>query len=278
LDGSPSITDFDPAQAALLIEFALSGALDKIEAGLGAKISMISVTSQIERFEPLPEPLFTFALPITKPGLLHIHLHLPPGLSLRLANYMNASAARQNQVPEELAALPFSACIRLAAFAFSHASLAELRAGDVILLDQKSAVLPGAALIIGEILAAPLEIKDGNAILMDAPKKAMGTVLEGMTAKGIEALSGQDGLELDKDGIPATVTFELRRFQASLEDLSRYRRGTVVPLGSDGGDLEILANGKAIALGKITAIGNSTGVMVTRLIQRQPTLATSRPR
>jgi hypothetical protein len=143
----------------------------------------------------------------------------------------------------------------------------------VILLDQKTTVLPGAVLIIDEMLAAPLQITDSNAILTDIPKTARGTVLEGLTAKGIEAWLQQDGgLDEDEDGVPVIMTFELRRFHASLEELRLYRRGTVLPLGSDGKDLEILANGAVAGLGKLITIGDSTGVMVTRLVQQRSRL------
>jgi flagellar motor switch/type III secretory pathway protein FliN len=272
LDGSPNIADFDPQQAALLMELALRGVLEAIEAGIGGKISVNSVASRIEHFEPLPEPLFDFGLSMAKLGLLHIYLHLPAAPSLRLAQYMNAKTTRGNEAPGELAALTFSACIRLGAFAFSQTALRELAAGDVILLDQTSAVLPGAALIIGETLAAPLEITGSSAILVDAPKTALGTVLEGLTAKGIESWFQQDSLDQDEDGVPVIVTFELRRFHASLEDLRLYRGGTALQLGSDGQDVEILANGKLIGLGKVMTIGDSTGVAVTRLVQPQSIL------
>jgi flagellar motor switch/type III secretory pathway protein FliN len=270
LDGSPNIADFDPQQAALLMELALRGMLEAIEAGIGGKISVISVASRIEHFEPLPEPLFNFDLSIARLGLLRIHLHLPARPSLRIAQYINANATRRNEGFDEFAALTFSVCIRLGAFAFSQTGLKELAAGDVILLDQKTTVLPGAALIIDEMLAAPLQITDSNAILTDIPRTARSTVLEGLTAKGIEAWLQQDGsLDQNKDGVPVIMTFELRRFHASLEELRLYRRGTVLPLGSDGTDLEILANGAMVGLGKLIAIGDSTGVMVTRLVQRR---------
>jgi flagellar motor switch/type III secretory pathway protein FliN len=272
LDGSPSIADFDPQQAALLMELALRGMLEAIEAGIGGKINLISVASRVESFERLPEPLFSFGLSIARLGLLHIYLHLPARSSLRLAHYMNANTTRRSEDAQELAALTFSACIRLGAFAFSQTGLRELAAGDVILLDQKSAVLPGAALVIGETLAAPLEIADGNAILEDAPKIALGTVLEGLTATGIESWFQQDNLSQEEDGVPIIMTFEFRRFHASLEDLRYYGRGTAIPLESDGTDLEILANGKMVGLGKLTTIGGSTGVRITRLVQWQPTL------
>jgi Type III flagellar switch regulator (C-ring) FliN C-term len=272
LDGSPNIADFDPQQAALLMELALRGMLEAIEAGIGGKIFLISVASRIEPFERLPEPLFRFGLSIAKLGLLHIYLHLPARSSLRLAHYMNANTTRRTEDAQELAALTFSVCIRLGAFAFSQRDLGQSAAGDVILLDQKSTVLPGAALVIGETLAAPLEIIDSNAILVDAPKIALGTVLEGLTATGIESWFQQDKLNRDNDGVPIIMTFELRRFHVSLEDLRFYRRGTAIPLGSDGNDLEMLANGKMVGLGKLITIGDSTGVMVTRLVQRQSTL------
>jgi flagellar motor switch/type III secretory pathway protein FliN len=272
LDGSPNFADFDPQQAALLMELALRGMLEAIEAGIGGKISVISVSSRIEHFEPLPEPLLNFGLSIARLGLVHIHLRLPVHPSLRLAHYMNTKTTRRDEDTGKFADLTFSACIRLGAFAFSQTGLRELAAGDVILLDQKSTVLPGAALIIGETLAAPLEITDSNAILMADPTAAQGSALEGLTAKGIESWFQQDCLDQDLDGIPVIMTFEFRRFHASLEELRLYGRGTAIPLGSDDEDLEILANGKMVGLGKLITVGDSTGVMVTRMVQRQPAL------
>jgi flagellar motor switch/type III secretory pathway protein FliN len=268
LDGSPNIADFDPEQAAVLMELALRGMLEAIETGIGGKISVISVASRTEEFQPLPEPSFDFGLSVAKLGLLHVHLHLPANPLLRLADYVAARTTRGNEETAELAALTFPVCIRLGASAFSQAGLRALAAGDVILLDGKSSVLPGAALIIGETLAAPLEIAGSNATLVQAPSIAFGTVLEGLTVRGIEAWF-QDGLDQDAGTMPVIVTFELRRFHASLENLRLFRRGTAVPLGSHGMELEIAANGQMIGLGKLITIGDSTGVMVTRLVQRQ---------
>jgi flagellar motor switch/type III secretory pathway protein FliN len=272
LDGSPNIADFDPEQAAILMELALRGMLEAIEAGIGGKISVISVASRTEEFEPLPEPSFDFGLSVARLGLLHVHLHLPANPSLRLADYLAARTAKRNEETVELAALTFPVCIRLGASVFSQAGLRELAAGDVILLDGKSSVLPGAALIIGETLAARLEIAGSNATLMGAPAIAFGTVLEGLTVRGIESWF-QDGLDQDADGIPVIVTFELCKYHVSLEDLRLFRRGTAVPLGSHGMDLEIAANGQMIGLGKLITIGDSTGVMVTRLVQRRSALS-----
>ena len=261
VDRSLDFERLNPAQAAILIEFALQDALKAIEAAVGEKIAVLSAGRAPERPEEAAEPGLTFKLSIPEAGEAQLHLHLPPAALAKFSRYLNANAARPALDPKAFEALSFPACMRVGAMVFSQAELASLNAGDVIMLDGKAGT-PAAALVIGETIAAPLAVEGGRAMLTDDLRIAARSPLAGMTADAVA-----HGASADAKGLFFVLTFELSRFQASLGDIRGYRRGTILPVGSQGGSVDIAVNGTAIGLGEWVHVGSGTGIMVTRLFQ-----------
>ncbi len=137
-DRSLDFGRLNPAQAALLIEFALQDALKAIEAAIGEKITVLSAGRAPEKLEELPEPGLTFKLSIPDAGEAQLHLYLPPSSLVKFSRYLNANAAKPAADPKPFEALSFPACLRVGAIVFSQAELSSLNAGDVVMLDSKA--------------------------------------------------------------------------------------------------------------------------------------------
>jgi flagellar motor switch protein FliN/FliY len=74
--------------------------------------------------------------------------------------------------------------------------------------------------------------------------------------------------------IPLEVTVELGRTRLELRELLALTSGSVVELGKAAGEpLDVLVNGKLVALGECVMVNDKFGVRLTDIVSRSERLA-----
>jgi type III secretion protein Q len=261
VDPALSLDRLQPDRAAIVIELALTAALDALEATLGWKLALTSVGPQRKEPETSDLVALSFGLTIARIGTFVCELRLAPGRAVKVIWQLDRSAGLESADVN----LPIPVCLRLAAATLTVSDVRNLSPGDVVVVDDCGPDGTAVA-VIAEHLVAPVQLTSASSLLAAHPTRGRGSPWEWSMENepGAAGRSAPDASGLDD--LPLRVVFEVGRLELSLGDLRQMAPGTVLPLGRPFDDaLDIMANGRRIGRGEIVRIGDSLGVRVTRL-------------
>ncbi|WP_157188272.1 type III secretion system cytoplasmic ring protein SctQ [Nitratireductor pacificus] len=250
-----------PEHAAMLLESYLSRELVWLEEKLGERIAIEAIGEA-----PPPGEVEPLTFTIRAVGELFVGaLRFEDGsaaasLGRLLAEHRTGSPPRPNHV-----LLPVRHC-----FGAARISAGEMRAllpGDVVLVDDTAGEAATGLLIVADHLLAPVDRTDAG-IRLGAPLNlAIGSRWEWIMEDKISPATGRDVEDVDFDGVPVALVFELGRKTMPLGELADLAPGTVVPLAeASGTGVDVIANGKRIGRGEIVRIGEAMGVRLVRIL------------
>jgi type III secretion protein Q len=245
----------------ILIEYVLRDALEILERASGCRITVEAVRQG--RSLGADGKLVTahFLADVQDLGQSSCLLRLAPGQLAALASYLRPLA--EPAVPRVDVPLPVR--LRWGRVDLTLAELRSLRPGDVVLLDH-ACPQPGIALaVIGEHLAAPVELTRTGYRFASQPSRATGSGhdwaidRESVTAS---SLGDANGLE----GVHFAVFLEFGRFELGRSLLAQLRTASELPLVRPlEAGLDIVAGRATIGRGEVTVIGGAIGIRITRI-------------
>jgi type III secretion protein Q len=257
LDPDQGVEHLDPRHLALVLEFALGGALSALEKGLGWRLAIGSVgTSGDAANDPAS---LAFRIVIEHLGSFSGALSLPPLYAIGLARFLDRCAG--GVVPE--IDLPVPVSVRIGAVTCSVGEIATLLPGDVVMADYHGGRT--AVAVLAEHLAAPVEVAADGARVTARPVRVHGSIWEWSMESGGDG-SQADREKTDLDDVPVKLVFELGRVELSLAEVRQLAPGALIPLPRLVEEsVDISANGRRIGRGSLVRIGDNLGVRITRL-------------
>lgn len=261
LDPALSFDTLDGLQRAILVEYALGAGLHALEAAIGCAIAVTNVSwggaagRAVAGRTALP-----FTVQVDGLGEQWCVLRLPSADALRLVEMLDRTAPRERGLVD----VPVPLNVRWAAVAMTVGELRSIAPGDIILVDNSCPQAGQAVAVIGEHLAAPVNVAADGFRLGGQPRRVRGSGLEwslDRVAQGGGALaSGR------LDDTPVQVLFEYGSGEVALSEVSRLGMSATLPIGAPGaGGLDIVVNGALVGRGEPTQIGAAMGVRVTRV-------------
>ena len=259
-DPSISVTSLRLDHAALFLEFALSDALEKIEAALGWTISLTSAGKGSGQLGNARDAFVPVALQLQGAGKFWCRLRLEPSYLLALSRYLDGISG----VPGQHVDVPLPVHLRWAVAGLSLAELRSLTPGDIILADY-SCRQPGTAVaVFGEHLVAPIELLRTGYRFGGKPRLAQGTGLEWTLDR--DTLNSEGKREGTISDLPIRLFFELGQLAVDRSVVTQLRPGAMMALArplEEG--VDIVVDGACIGRGQITAVGDAVGIRVTRI-------------
>lgn len=249
-----------PEVSALLLEAVLASELEWLEQRLGAPVSLLSVEDHGAREAD------GFVLGIHHEGETTAGmLSLDGQWIVRIAGLLDAFAT-----PMPLPAdLPIPVVVRRAAATISVGELQRLAPGDVVIFEDDSAFGEAAWAVIGEHVLIPVTIGSEDIRPIASPRPVRGSKWEWTMNQQDRP---QDDHVVDDAGLedlPVTLSFELGRTTMPLGELRRLGPGSVLPLADVRTEtVDVLSSGKRIGRGEIVRVGESLGVRVTRIFDK----------
>jgi type III secretion protein Q len=186
---------------------------------------------------------------------------LSPGQLVALASYLRPLA--EPAVPRIDVPLPVR--LRWGRVDLTLAELRSLRPGDIVLLDH-ACTQPGIALaVIGEHLAAPVELLRTGYRFTGQPRRAAGSGYEWAIDDGQKTNTSPPVDANGLDSVALAVFLEFGRFELDRSAVAQLRSGRELPLirPLEAG-LNIVAGGVIVRRGEVTAIGDAIGIRITR--------------
>jgi type III secretion protein Q len=252
-----------PAQKAMLIEYALSGALEKIETALMSPIAIASADSGMSAIGSQRAVELIFRIEIEGVVSSWCLLRIPYNHLLRLGQLLDRLPKKAPPSQSHID-FPLDVHVRMASADLSLAELQSLAPGDIVLVDHHCREPETALAVFGGHLAAPVKILPGGYQLADALKPAKTAGL----AWGVNDYPVQRGplAEGARSNVPVRVFFELARFELSLAKLLSMARGAMLDAlpSREGGSLDVVVDGARICKGEFTTIGAGLGVRILR--------------
>jgi type III secretion protein Q len=260
VDPSVAATALRLDHAALLLEFALSGALEAIEAALGCAISLTSAGKGSGQLNNARDAFVPVALQLQGAGTFRCQLRLEPPYLLALAHYLD----RISGTAEHRIDMPVPVHLRWAMTELSLAELRGLAPGDIILVDY-SCRQPGTAIaVFGDHLLAPVELLRTGYRFSGQPRLAQRSGWEWAIDRDLVNAEGKH--EGSIGDVPVRLFFELGQLVIDRGALSHLKPGEVMGLArplEEG--IDIVVDGARIGHGQITTIGDAVGIRVTRI-------------
>jgi hypothetical protein len=195
LDPIKGLDRLEPPHVALLLELALSDALSMLEAGLGARLAIVSVHAEEDVGRNRAASL-AFDITVDGIGSSCGELLLQPGPAIMFAQFLDRCAFKPHPPPQAegksihpppLAGegragaaieLPLAVCVRAAAATFAVGEIATLSPGDVVMVDRSREQMRAAVAVIAEHLVAPVELTAAGAQIAARPTRAHGSLWE----------------------------------------------------------------------------------------------------
>lgn len=259
-DPSVDIAGLSPTNAALLLEAALAADLDWLDEQLGESVAIEAVHEANNT--PIANGL---ALRIDHQGATsEVTLAFPDAWIIRLSALLDSFALS----PDLPADIPIPVTILRAAATITLGEMESLEPGDVVIFEDDPAY-PGACwALIGSYLVVPVVVGDSDLRPIASPRP-----INGSKWKWIMDHKKSDDSSIVSDAslteLPVTLSFELGRTTLQLGELRRIGPGSVIPLADVKTEtVEILSSGKRIGHGNIVRIGDSLGVRVTRIFDK----------
>jgi type III secretion protein Q len=260
LDPALTFDALDGQQRAILIEYAIGGGLQVLEAGAGCKLAITDVVwgGAAGRTET-GRTMMPFQLQLEGIGQYWSVLRMPSADAVRLVDFLDRATPRERGLLD----VPVSLSVRWAAVAMTLGELHSLAPGDIILVDKACAHAGQAVAVIGEHLTAQVNVADDGFRTASQPRRVQGSGFE-WTLDRLTHL-GDIAERARLDETPVQVLFEYGRGNLTLSELARLGGGALLPLGAPADGLDIVVNGARIGRGEPTQIGSATGIRVTRL-------------
>jgi type III secretion protein Q len=258
-DPSIAVTSLRLDHAALLLEFALSKAIETLEAALGWSISLSSVAKGAGQRDMAREAFVPVSLQVQGVGKFGCMLRLEPPYLLALSRYLDQISG----MPQRQFELPVPVHLRWATAELTWCELRRLAPGDIILTDQACAQAGTAIAVLGEHLVAQVELLRSGYRFVGKPRLARGTGLQWTLDRDLDTGHAQEG---GRREVPVRLFFQLGQLEADTSTIRELGPGSMMPLArplEDG--LDIVANGKVIGRGQITTVGDATGIRVVRI-------------
>lgn len=257
-DPSISVMSLRLDHAALLLEFALSEALEALEAALGWSISLSSVGKGAGR-ESARDAFAPVSLQIQGVGNFGCMLRLEPPYLLALSRHLD----RISGMPQRQFDLPVPVHLRWAMAELAWCELRRLAPGDIILTDHSSPQAGTAIAVFGDHLVAQVELLRSGYRFGGKPRRARGTGFQWALDRDFDAAHSQEG---GRREVPVRLFFQLGQLEVDTSMIRDLAPGAVMPLArplEEG--LDIVANGKVIGRGQITTVGDAVGIRVVRI-------------
>jgi type III secretion protein Q len=271
LDPNQGLDDLDPYQRALLLELAVADALSLLEAGLGLRLSINAVRAA--RDEESGAVSLAFNIAVDGLASCAAELQLPPPHATRFAQYLDRAAsaslpARPGGMEDAAVGVPVAVGLRVAATTCSVGEIATLSPGDIVMADHGRRQSRQAVAVLGEHLAAPVELTAAGAQITAPPLRVRGSLWEWSMENVADRAQADLTQKTDLDDIPVKLLFELGRVELSLAEIRKLAPGALIavprPLDES---VDIIANGRRIGRGSLVQIGSNIGVRITRLFQ-----------
>ena len=259
-DASISVASLRIDHAALLLEFALSGALEEIEAALGCTLSLASVGKGSGQLATARGTFVPLALQLQGAGKFWCQLRLEAPYLLALSRYLD----RISGAPDRHIDVPLPVHLRWAVAELTLAELRGLAPGDIILADHSCRQTGTAVAVFGEHLVAPVELLRTGYRFGGKPRLAQGTGWEWTLDRGALNTAGKS--EGSISDMPVRLFFELGQLEVDRSAVPQLKPGAVLGLArplEEG--VDIVADGARIGRGQITTVGDAVGIRVTRI-------------
>jgi type III secretion protein Q len=247
----------DPAAAALLLEFAALGDIERLEKLLGTSISVVERNDatfllrgqEIAARLELDDASHNLRLWLDRDAMLGL----------------GAALDRLAPPPEPLD-LPHTVRVCMGWRAVGVGDLRDLGRGDVVILEPGRG-MSGPVAVLGDRLAARLRAEAGRLVAAARFAPIVGSNWEWSMDASAEVPKRLEGLdEAELDALPVKLVFELGRAEMTLGEIKRVAAGAVIPLSRPLDEaVDIVANGRRIGQGSIVRIGDALGVRVERL-------------
>jgi type III secretion protein Q len=274
LDPAQGLDGLNPHQRALLLELAVADELSALEASIGSRLSIIAVRAAGNE-QSVAVSLF-FNIAVDGLASCAAELQLPPRDAARFAQCLDRAASRPTRaaggMEDAAIGVPVAVAVRVAATTCSVGEIATLSPGDIVMADDSRRQPHTAVAVVGEHLAAPVELTAAGAQIIALPVPIRGSLWEWSMENGNGNGGNRAPADLkqktDLDDIPVKLLFELGRVELSLAEIRKLAPGALVavprPLDES---VDIVANGRRIGRGSLVQIGSNIGVRITRLFQ-----------
>lgn len=255
----PAEQDPSPDLAPLLVELALEGMLNKLEAAAGAEIVVLGLS---HADAPLPGEARALALEAFGRRWA-LALHAPAAVLGALLRGWPAAS-------RPLGGTPLPATLRLGTTGVTLGALRGLQVGDAVLLERRGGPGRGMLAVAGHLLA-PADWNGHGWALHRAPS-ARNAEREGWlgTSGGPGRGPGGDAAEsMSEDDIPVTLCFDPGRLELTLAELRQLGSGSVLELpGPADAPVRITVGGRCVGTGELVEVEGRAGVRVLRIFQR----------
>lgn len=251
-----SLDRLDPDAAALVLEYALSSDIERLERALGGDVAILARTDATFLLRGRE-----VAAELNLDGRSHeLKLWLDRDAMARLG----AALDRLSPAPDPLdVAQTVRVCMGFREVPLS--GLRDLARGDVVVLESGRG-LSGPVAVVGNRLAARLTADGGKLAAATRFAPLAGTHWEWTMDQTVEPKRLESLEEAEIEALPVKLVFELGRTDMSVGEVKRVGAGTVIPLSRALDEaVDIVANGRRIGQGSIVRIGDAIGVRVERL-------------
>jgi type III secretion system YscQ/HrcQ family protein len=263
VDPALSLDRLGPDRAAIILEFALDGALAAVELNLGCELAVDSYSGKVGRRENDGQlPLF-FTLEIEGLATTGCELRIPRDYALRLAEGLDRHAG----ISPAALDLPIPVCLRVAAANLAAGEIERLSPDDVVLVD--ASCEPGDAVIavIGERLVAPVAPTPEGHRLATYP--IQGATSSWAWSMPTDAMDAAWEVDAETDNRSLHVLFEIGRFELPASQVKQLAPNFLLPLEPPHDrTVDIMVDGQRIGRGTLMRIGNRTGVRVIAVRDR----------
>ncbi|NJM34464.1 MAG: hypothetical protein HC850_06850 [Rhodomicrobium sp.] len=251
-----------PGHQAMIVEYALSGALEKIETALMAPVSIVSADPDVS--PPIGHRTVELALRIGIEGIVDSWclLRITYNHLLRLGQLLDRlpkSPPAKSHVD-----FPLDVHLRMAAVDLSLAELKSLAPGDIVLVDHRCREPETALAVMGEYLVAPVKILPSGYQLVDGPKPAKTAGF----AWGVSDYPVQRGpfAESALSNVPGAAVLRAAAFRIAADEAGRAgaRSGPRFRPGIRGRLSRSCRRRARIGKGEFTTIGTGLGVRIVR--------------
>lgn len=259
LDPALSFDALTPEHRALILEYALSGALEAFEAAHHIPISLLSVEAGSGQRGPSGHAALAMTAELEVTGRHGCLLRLSPAKLMDLAGLLDRHAGEAPSAIDP----PIAVHIRWGSVDLSLAELESLSPGDIVLADFHCPEAETAFAAFGDHLAAPVRILPEGCGLLDRPKPMHGSAAAWSSSR-LPLANGAMRDAAPKD-TPMRVFFELAQFDMPLGALHGLAAGATIGAGHGvGGYLHVVVEGTRIARGELTSIGAGFGVRIVK--------------
>lgn len=242
-------------KVALIIEYWLAEALDRLEKLIGEKITVTELKS-------LPQTSGALTARFTYRGRAYpLTFSLPLDFMGKVGGLM-----RMTQTVPSADAISIMVAVRIAVTELQLAELSTVRINDILLAD----VTPGKMLVLavfGERFSARAQVNSGKIILLERPSPMTGKQKEIFAmADTVNTVQNSSPKDTDVNDIIVKLTFELGRQEITVGDLRQLAPGYIFELMRDARTaVDIYAGQRRIGQGEIVQINETLGARVTRL-------------